>query len=139
MQVLGRVFEAGGLIVAGDVAGYADIKDVAEPLVEDNLVTRESARVEDRAVRTLARRQRMLTRRRLMRMLILLGSVMGIAGLEFGEHRIGGRQRLLCAPAARRPTATNEVRIRLTASPLGKRTDIIPAGRAEAGRTYHCF
>jgi hypothetical protein len=39
----------------------------------------------------------MLTRRRLMRPLVLLGDVMRVAGLEFGEHRVGGRQRLLCA------------------------------------------
>ena len=48
-------------------------------------------------MRALARRQRMLARRRLMRPLVLLGDVMCIAGLELGEHRVGGRQRLLGA------------------------------------------
>ena len=48
-------------------------------------------------MRALARRQRLLARRRLMRPLVLLGDMMSIAGLEFGEHGVGGRQRLLRA------------------------------------------
>ena len=77
MQVLGRVFEAGRLVVARDVAGHADVEDVAEPLVEDDLWRHAGIGTrQDRAVRALARRQRMLTRRRLMRPLVLLGDVM---------------------------------------------------------------
>ena len=104
VQVLGRVFEAGGLGIAGDVAGHADVEDVPEALVEDDLGRHAGVGTrQDRAMRVLARGQRTLTGRRLMRVLVLLRDVMSIARLELGEHGVGGRQGPPARPTGRRP------------------------------------
>ena len=93
VQMFGRVLDAGGLVVARNVAGDADREDVAQPLVEDDLgrYARIGAR-QDRAMRSLTGGQQMLTIRGLMWMQILLGGVMRIASLELGERRVGGWQ-----------------------------------------------
>jgi hypothetical protein len=96
VQVFGRVLDTGRLVVAGDVAGHADGEDVAESFVEDDLGrhARVGAR-ENGAVRGLAGRQHVLTVRRLVWMQILLGDVVRVPRLEFGEHRISGWHRFL--------------------------------------------
>jgi hypothetical protein len=89
------------------ISGDTDVEYVAQPLVEEDLWRHPGIGTrQDRAVRALAGREHTLTRRRLVRPLVLLGDVMGIAGLELGEHGVGRRQRLL--RAQRQETRGNE-------------------------------
>ena len=91
-----RIFDARQFIVGGHVAGHADHEQIAEALIEHDL--RRDPRVgacESRCVRMLTCRQLLLTRGRRVRMLVLLRDVVLVAGLEVGEHSVGGRGGLL--------------------------------------------
>jgi hypothetical protein len=96
VQVLGGVLDARELGVTGDVAGDTDVKEITEPLVEDDF--RRHARVgaaQHRRLRVLSAGQFALPRRGLMRMLVVLGDVTVVAGPQLSQHGIGGGRFLL--------------------------------------------
>jgi hypothetical protein len=92
----GRIFDAGELGIAGDVAGDADVEQIAETLIEDDL--RRDAGVgaaQDGRVGMLIQREFALAGSGLVWVLILFRDVMCVAGLQLAQHRRSGRHSVL--------------------------------------------
>jgi hypothetical protein len=90
VEVLDSVFQAGNLGIAGHVAGDADVEEVAESLVEDDLggYPRIGAG-QDRRFRLLAGREFVLPLGCLVRTRVLLGGEALVALAKVGEDRVG--------------------------------------------------